>query len=368
MASRSTELRLLIAAGGTGGHLFPALAVAQETHHRIPTAAISFVGGYHGLESRLIPQYGFSVQYLASGRLKGTAWPERLRTALRLPLVLRQAVALLEQFDPDVVLGAGGYASAPVVIAAAYRGLPVLLLEQNAIPGLTNRLLSRLATRVVTALPDTRGLLPPTRTLLLGNPLRSDLVAKLLDRAISRQPALPRRLLVLGGSQGARSVNQLILDALPLLNARLGQLIVHHQTGAADLERVRHAYRALGISAQTEPFIEDMASAYSAADLMIGRSGATTLAELAVAGLPALLIPYPHAADDHQTANAAAFVEAGAAVMFQQDTLSGARLADIAAELLENTDRLRRMARSMSQMARPHAAAAVVDILLELAH
>lgn len=361
-------LRLVIAAGGTGGHLFPALAVAQALRRTVPSSNVLFVGANQGLEAEIVPRYGFELRRLASGKLKGTGWSERLRTIAGLTPTVLRAGALLGELRADLVLGAGGYASAPVVLAAALRRIPVLLLEQNAVPGLTTRLLARFATRVVTAFPDPQRLLPANRTMLLGNPLRLELVEKLDECAAARVATRrPARLLVLGGSQGARPVNRLLIGALPRLRERLGQFVAVHQTGPEDLDEVRGAYRAAGIEARVERFIENMASAYCEADLMIGRSGATTLAELAVAALPALLIPYPHAADDHQAANAAHFAAAGAAVMARQETLDGPGLANLVGGLIEDPDALRLMARGMRSLARPRAAAAVVDVLLELA-
>jgi UDP-N-acetylglucosamine--N-acetylmuramyl-(pentapeptide) pyrophosphoryl-undecaprenol N-acetylglucosamine transferase len=358
-------IRLMIAAGGTGGHLFPALAVAQQLREIAPEAAIAFVGGDKGLESRVVPAHGFELHTLQAGRLKGATLLGRARTLVGLAPVLRRAMRLLRMFRPSIVLGAGGYASAPVVMAAAMRRVPVVLLEQNAIAGLTNRLLARVARRVITAFPQTEGL-PARRVLQLGNPIRPQLAAELEACASKRRFDNPRRVLVLGGSQGAHRVNELLSAAVPQIARELGELEVVHQTGAADRDAVSAAYRASAVESRVDAFIEQMGNAYCRADLMIGRSGATTLAELAVAGLPALFVPYPFAADGHQAANARALVEAGAALEFDQTTLTPETLVREVTELLRAPERLRAMSDAMRDWGKPRAAAAVVDLLLEL--
>ncbi|MBK6847177.1 MAG: undecaprenyldiphospho-muramoylpentapeptide beta-N-acetylglucosaminyltransferase [Proteobacteria bacterium] len=359
-------MRVLIAGGGTGGHVFPALAVAQELRAVDPTARILFVGA-DGLERELVPAHGFELVQLPAGRLKGATTVARLRTLARvLPAVLR-ARALLRRFAPQVVVGVGGYASGPVVAAAALARIPVLLLEQNAIPGLTNRLLARCAARVVVAFPQAEQRLPPGRAVLLGNPLRRELVAALQQPRPAPGTGPGRQLLVLGGSQGARALNEAITAAALRLVGALPALLITHQTGPADAPWVAARYQQAGVAARVEPFIQDMAEVYRKADLVLSRSGATTLAELTVAGLPAVLVPYPHAADDHQTANAAELAQAGAAVLLPQAQLSPERLATLLAELLNDPSRLAAMSRAMHAAARPEAAAAVVRLVRELA-
>lgn len=357
---------LVVAAGGTGGHLFPALAVAQQLRRQAPEWHVAFVGGTRGLESHLVPAHGFELHTLAAGQFKGSSAVGRLRTLAGLAPALLRALHLLSRLRPSVVLGAGGYASAPMVAAANLWRVPVVLLEQNAVAGLANRLLARTANRVVTAFADTRGL-PAERVLQLGNPVRPELSARLGQCTHERQTRVPRRVLVLGGSQGARRINELMAEAAPQIACRAGPVELIHQTGSADRDTTAAAYRAAGVQAQVEAFIEDMGSAYCAADLMVGRSGATTVAELAVAGLPALFIPYPYAADDHQAANARALAEARAAVVHEQTQLTADRLARAVTELLLDGERLRQMSQAMLAWGRPGAATAVVDLLLELA-
>lgn len=352
--------RVVISAGGTGGHVFPALALADHLTQLQPSGELLFVGSRGGLEQQLVPARGYRLALLRVAKLRGMGLSGRLRAVGSLPLATAQAVALLRRFAPRVVVGLGGYASAPVVLAAMVVRCPVVLLEQNAIPGTTNRLLARLATAVVIAFRRAARYLPADRTLLLGNPVRPELLAEVGERL-----PWPPTLLVLGGSQGARAVNQLVTEAAPRLVQRVAGLRIHHQTGPADAAWVEQRYRDAGIEARVEPFIEQMGPAYREATLVVGRSGATTLAELCVAGLPALLIPYPYAADDHQAANAAELVEAGGAVMCRQASLDPERLAGVLGDLLSDRERLGQMAQAMRASAHPEAGRAIAALLLD---
>ncbi|MBK8481234.1 MAG: undecaprenyldiphospho-muramoylpentapeptide beta-N-acetylglucosaminyltransferase [Proteobacteria bacterium] len=360
------QLRVLIAGGGSGGHVFPALAVAQALRAAEPAAGILFVGA-EGLERELVPAHGFELVQLPAGRLKGATTMGRLRTLARLPPALLRARALLRDFAPQVVVGVGGYASGPLVAAAALARLPVLLLEQNAIPGLTNRLLARCATHVVVAFTEAARRLPAGRAALLGNPLRPELVAALQQPREPPGAGVGRSLLVLGGSQGARALNEAISAAAPRLAGALPALLITHQTGPADASWVAERYQRAGVAARVEPFIEDMAKAYRGADLVLSRAGATTIAELRVAGLPAVLVPYPHAADDHQTANGSELAQTGAALLLPQGALNPDDLAALLAALLNDPPRLASMSQAMRAAARPEAAAAVVRLIRALA-
>jgi UDP-N-acetylglucosamine--N-acetylmuramyl-(pentapeptide) pyrophosphoryl-undecaprenol N-acetylglucosamine transferase len=363
----NTPLRIVIAGGGTGGHVFPALAVAETLCARLPGSQVLFVGSEGGLEERLIPEHGHRLELLRVGKLRGEGIARAVRTLGELPLAGIKALSILIRFAPDAVVGVGGYASGPVVLAAALLRIPTLLLEQNSIPGTTNRILARVADQVVVAFRRAARSLPEDRTLLLGNPLRPSLLAA-LARAGERRldPARPC-LLVLGGSQGAHALNELCLAAAPRITARLPGLRLIHQTGSRDLELVRQRYREAAIDARVEPFITEMAEVYLDADLVLGRAGATTIAELTAAGIPALLVPYPHAADDHQAENAREIVEAGGALAERQETLDPSRLAGLLGELLGDGDRLLRMGRAMRGCAFPEAASAIVDLLRTLA-
>lgn len=356
----------MIAGGGTGGHVFPALAVAQALRAHDPAARLVFVGA-DGLERELVPAHGFELIQLPAGRLKGASTLARLRTLARVLPAVRRARRLLREFAPQVVVGVGGYASGPVVAAAALARIPVLLLEQNAVPGLTNRLLARFAAQVVVAFPQAADRLPRGRAILLGNPLRQALVAALQRPRDPPGTGPGRHLLVLGGSQGARALNEAITRAARQLAGALPALLITHQTGPADASWVAARYQQAGVAVRVEPFIQDMAEVYCKADLVLSRSGATTLAELTVAGLPAVLVPYPHAADDHQTANARELAQAGAAVLLPQAELDPGGLASLLAALLDDPSRLAAMSRAMRAAARPEAAAAVVRLVCELA-
>lgn len=367
-----SSLRVLLAGGGTGGHVFPAIAVAEELVADDAAASVLFVGAQGGLEERLVPAAGFTLELLAVGKLQGAGWLQRLRTLRGLPPAVWQALTIVRRFDPQIVVGVGGYASGPLALAATLARRPLVLLEQNAVAGATNRVLARLARQVVTSFPGTQGLAPGVGHCL-GNPLRRELVARLASRRpLDQAEDRPRRLLIVGGSQGARRLNELGVEVLPALARELGGLELIHQTGAADQEQVSAAYaqaanQQANFHARVEAFIDDMAQAYRWADLVLCRAGATTLAELTVAGLPAVLVPYPHAANDHQAENSREAVEAGGAIMIRQHELDAARLSRTLKGLLADQPRLLHMSRGMRSCARPQAATRVVKLLRELA-
>ena len=382
-ASARSRPRVLIAAGGTGGHVFPALALADGLRQCSPRCELLFVGSVGGLEQRLVPARGHRLELLHSAKLRGMGLVPRLQALFTLPKVTLQATWLLRRFEPHVVVGLGGYASAPVVVAAAMLRLPVVLLEQNAVPGTVNRTLARLARVVVVAHREAERHLPPGKALLLGNPIRPELVQALERGRTVRSVGEPRSraersaqdvimsdgqgptLLVLGGSQGAHAINELMVAAAPELVRRVADLRIVHQSGVADQAPVQAAYAASSIPARVLPFIEEMGPALRDATLVLGRSGATTLAELCAAGLPALLVPYPHAADDHQAANARELVQAGGAVMRRQETLDPGSLARELARLLSDSPGLERMSRAMSTCSHPDAAVQIAGMLLQ---
>jgi len=359
-------VRVLIAGGGTGGHLFPGMAVAEEVVRR--GGEVLFVGTSRGLEARVVPAAGYALERLEVSPLKRVG-PAGLAMGLaRLPAALFGSLAILRRFRPDVVLGVGGYASGPLVMAAALMRHRTAVQEQNSVPGLTNRLLGRVADRVFIAFPQAQSVFARRKTELVGNPVRR----KFLEAAGATSPSLSNdepRLLVVGGSQGARAVNDLVLGAAEALAAAGVRLTIVHQTGAADADRCRQRYRALGLEtrASVAPFIEDMAAALGTADLVIGRAGALTLAELAVVGRPGVLVPLPTAADDHQTRNAESFAMAGAAVLVDQRTATCTTFANTLAGLLADPPRRRAMSEAMRALARPNAARDIVDRLEALA-
>ncbi len=369
-------MRLLIAGGGTGGHLFPGVAVAEELKARDPAAEVLFVGTERGIEARVLPELGWPLALIAVSGLKTVGALGAARGLSRVPGALWQSRALVRSFNPDVVIGVGGYASGPVVLAARLMGRPTAILEQNSIPGLTNKILGRVVECVFLAFEDSQRFFPAKKIVLSGNPIRRQLLDELRQPGGNSQAgdhadnaagssadaaSAPPRLFVFGGSQGARALNQMVPEACAALVERGVSFSVVHQTGAADLEDTRERYRAHAVEADCRAFIHDMAAEYRAADLIVSRAGATTVAELGVVGLPALLIPYPFAADNHQELNARELVDAGAARLRRQADLTPALLADDLAELLGDATLRADMAAAMRRFGRPDAAARVID-------
>jgi UDP-N-acetylglucosamine--N-acetylmuramyl-(pentapeptide) pyrophosphoryl-undecaprenol N-acetylglucosamine transferase len=354
-------MRLLIAGGGTGGHLFPGVALAEELRARDPDAEVRFVGTRRGIEARLLPQLGWDLDLIEVSGLKTVGAIGALRGMLRLPRALWQARRVVRRFAPDAVIGVGGYASGPVVLMARLGGVPTAICEQNSIPGLTNRILGRVARAVFVSFDGTRRFFKPRKTTLAGNPVRRELLRRLLDAPANLARADGRvHVLVSGGSLGAVAVNDLAAQALIEL-ARTTPLAIQHQTGEKGLEATAKRYADAGVAADCSAFIQDMASAYQRADLVIGRAGATTVAELAITGKPAVFIPYPFAADNHQEINAREMADAGAALVFSQADLTAAKLADALRPLITDPTRRAEMGARMKALARPLAAATVID-------
>ncbi|MBF0624511.1 MAG: undecaprenyldiphospho-muramoylpentapeptide beta-N-acetylglucosaminyltransferase [Magnetococcales bacterium] len=355
---------LLIAGGGTGGHLFPAIAVA-EAWEAETGGEVLFVGTPWGLESRLLPQQGRRLATLRVGRLKGSGTVVRIKTLLGLPRALLEAMGIVRSFRPRAVLGVGGYASAPAVAAARLLGVPALLHEQNARPGLANRWLSRLVREVLISFPEAAAGFPGRTTTLTGNPVRRG-----LDRPAAAEPPgaeRPLSILVFGGSQGARIFSEIVPPAVALVAAtQPGAVRLRQQAVEADRPQLESFYRHKGIPAEVLPFIHDMERAYREADLVICRAGATSVAELAAMGKPALLIPYPFAADDHQTANAAALVAAGGGWMRRQEELDERWLADFLGDRLADRAGLLRAGENARTLGHPDAARRVVARILAL--
>jgi UDP-N-acetylglucosamine--N-acetylmuramyl-(pentapeptide) pyrophosphoryl-undecaprenol N-acetylglucosamine transferase len=361
-------LRLLIAGGGTGGHLFPGVAIAEELRARQPEAPVRFVGTERGIEARVLPELGWDLAMIQVTGLKTVGAWGAIKGVFRLPRALWQARKRLKEFTPDVVIGVGGYASGPVVLMARLRGVPTAICEQNSIPGLTNKILGKVARRVFLSFAISQKYFKATKVALVGNPVRRDLVAKLLavgtevPASPSQEAASDERIhvLVCGGSLGAVKVNELAADALIAL-AKDHRLSIVHQTGDKGLEPTVARYRDAGLPADCKPFIKDMAAEYQKADVIVSRAGATTVAELAIAGKPAVFIPYPFAADNHQEINAREMADAGAALMYRQADLTAEALAGALRPLFADAGRRAAMGTAMKALAKPGAAAAVVD-------
>ena len=364
---------ILIAGGGTGGHLYPGIAVARELLARVPDATVSFVGTASGIESRVIPREGFALDVIRSAGLKGKSLHSKVRGLALLPLSGFDAWHVLTRRHPSVVIGVGGYSSGPVVALARLRGIPTLLMEQNAMPGLTNRLLAKVTSAAAVTYEESLAHFGD-KAFIAGNPVRREFFAVSDTGSATQREAddpQPRpgtaRVLVFGGSQGAHAINVAMVEAAPWLVTAASRLAITHQTGESDLEMVRDGYRRAGMDARVEPFLYAMDREMRAADVVVCRAGATTLAELMAAGRAAVLIPLPTATDDHQRKNADALVRQGAARMIEQRDLTGERLAG---ELLALTgDDVQRggVAARARALARPDAARLIVDKVLELA-
>jgi UDP-N-acetylglucosamine--N-acetylmuramyl-(pentapeptide) pyrophosphoryl-undecaprenol N-acetylglucosamine transferase len=355
-------LRVVIAGGGTGGHLYPGIAVARELLSRKPDAIVTFAGTTRGIESRVVPREGFELDVLRSAGLKGKSATALLGSLALLPLSGVDAWRILTRRTPHLVIGVGGYSSGPVMLAAVMRGIPTLLLEQNATPGLTNRILARMVSAAAVTFEST---LPffGRRGLVTGNPVRPEFGG--IESEPQRRPSGPPRVLIFGGSQGAHAINMAMVEAAPRL-AGEGGVDITHQTGERDLEVVRRAYGNAGLTARVEPFLYAMDREMKVADVIVCRAGATTIAELTAAGRAAILIPLPTAADDHQRKNAEVLAREGAAELIEQKTLTGALLAERVMALARDSARRAAMAAAARRLARPDAAKVIVDRALEL--
>jgi UDP-N-acetylglucosamine--N-acetylmuramyl-(pentapeptide) pyrophosphoryl-undecaprenol N-acetylglucosamine transferase len=347
--------RVMILAGGTGGHIFPALAVAEVLRER--GCEVKWMGTRAGMESRLVPKEGIPIEWLAISGFRGKGLLAQLQSPFKLLTACWQAAGILRRFRPDVVLGMGGFVAGPGGIMARLLGFPLVIHEQNRIPGTTNRLLVKWSSKVLEAFPGS--FKPSVGALYVGNPLRRSIVEAMAVEKPVKQ-TVPR-LLILGGSLGAKALNEAVPQAIALAD---GKMEIRHQTGDAMRAATESLYAGLGLEAEVVAFIQDMAQAYVWADLAICRAGAGTLSELASAGLPALLIPYPHAIDDHQTANARYYSEAGAALLIPQSQLTPQHLAEELKALIEKSEQLPAMACNARALAKPDAAQKVAEICL----
>jgi len=356
-------MKVMIAAGGTGGHIYPGIAVANEIVHRDASSEVLFVGTSRGLETRIVPENGFQLALIHSVGLKSVGIKGTAKGLMTLPRSFIEARRLLREFRPSVVVGAGGYVSGPVLMMAVVMGIPTLVMDSNALPGFTNRRLARFVDRAALTFQEA---LPyfGSKGTVTGNPVRKEFFGvqpkTRVDGLIS--------VLIFGGSQGARAINNAMVGALDHLNGAGGSFKVVHQTGETDYETVRNGYLERGWeSADIRPYISDMMHEFEKADVLICRAGATTCAEVAAAGKAAIMIPLPTAADDHQRKNAEAMQNAGAALMLAQDKLTPESLAIALTELANSPDAISKMESAARKMSRVDAAEATVDIIEELA-
>lgn len=357
----STEGTLIVAGGGTGGHVLAGVAVADAWKQRFPGTKILFVGARGGIEERLVPRAGYPLQLLSLGALKSVSFVRRLKTFLQLPITFIVSASILFREKPSAVIGVGGYASGPLVLMARLLGwmwgARVGILEQNAVPGFTNRILGRFAHFVLSAFPGVENQFPKGKVKVSGNPVRA---------AMKPMPSAGREpftIFIFGGSQGALGINSLVLEAIPHLEDLKSRLRFIHQTGEKDFDRVLEGHRNLGTQARVEKFIHDMPECYAAASLLVCRAGSSTLAEVAAVGRASVLVPFPYAADDHQQKNAELFVNAGAARLLVQFESKGEDLARVIRELVNEPAKLQAMENAVGSFYRPAAAADVVKVL-----
>jgi UDP-N-acetylglucosamine--N-acetylmuramyl-(pentapeptide) pyrophosphoryl-undecaprenol N-acetylglucosamine transferase len=361
------SMRVLIAGGGTGGHVIPALAIARELQARCQ-AEVLFVGTARGIENRLVPKAGFGLMRIKVGALKGVSLWTRMRTLFGLPLAILESRKIIRAFAPDVVVGVGGYASGPAMAAAILAKIPTLAFEPNVVPGLANRLVGRRVTAAAVHFEETRKYFRNDHVEVVGVPVRAEFFNLPASGGIAAgKSAAPPLLLVFGGSQGARAISTAITGAIAAILQKIPGLRVIHQTGERDYNEVQEAYQRAGVEAEVSAFIDNMPQAFARADLVVCRSGASTVAEITAAGKPAIFIPFPQAADDHQRRNAETIVNAGAAVLLPQAELTPERLAQTVTDLLSSPARLKEMSEKARALAHTDAAGRMATMVAELA-
>jgi len=354
-------MRIIIAGGGTGGHVIPALAIAQQLKKQF-AAEVLFIGTARGIETRLVPQAGFPLELIKVGALKNVSLLTRAKTIFDLPRALWVSGRMLSDFNPDVVIGVGGYASGPAMFGAIRRRIPTLAFEPNVVPGFANRRIARWVSAAAVHFEETCEYFPNCR--VTGVPVREAFFEIPPNPLLSRRPTL----LVFGGSQGARAINQAMIESLSGLKQRIPGIHIIHQTGQRDYDHVQAAYQQSGISGEVHKFIDDMPAMFARADLLVCRSGASTVAEITAAGKPAVFVPFPRAADDHQNVNARALERAEAAIVVEESNLGAAYLVDTIDALLSNPGRLQRMSEAAKSLAHPKALVEIAAMVQQLAN
>jgi UDP-N-acetylglucosamine--N-acetylmuramyl-(pentapeptide) pyrophosphoryl-undecaprenol N-acetylglucosamine transferase len=355
-------MRVILAGGGTGGHVIPAIAIAQELRVSLQ-AEVLFVGTAQGLETRLVPAAGFPLRFVQVGALKRVSLATRLKTVGELPMAIYRAGEILKEFRAEVVIGVGGYASGPAMMAAALSGLPTIAFEPNVVPGFANRVVAPMVSIAAVHFAETARYF--RRAQVTGVPVRQEFfhVKPMGNAADGCHPTL----LVFGGSQGAAALNRVVTEALPALRGKLPGIHVVHQTGQRDYNQAQAAYLQSGISAEVYPFIEQMPAAFGGADLIVCRSGASTVAEITAAGRPAIFVPFPKATDDHQRRNAEVLVQAGAALLLPESELTSERLVDTVSALLRDRARLIAMANAARRLSHRDAAGEIARMAARVA-
>ncbi len=355
-------MRCVIAGGGTGGHLFPGIAIAEAFVEKELKNEVLFIGTERGIETRVLAGGLFPLRTIQAKPFTGRSFWGKVKAMLSLPTAVLEALSILKEFRPHLVVGVGGYASGPTFLAAFLLRIKRVIQEQNVVPGMSNRLLRWFSQQIFVSFEETKKYFPAPKTFVTGNPVRREFVTSL---SIGRERVKRERdrftLFIFGGSAGAHRINMAIMEALEFLQEIRSSLKVVHQTGKADVEAVSKAYRERGFEATVKPFIEEMVTHYRLSDLIICRSGASTIAELAVCGKAVILVPYPYAAHQHQLINAQKLLDLGAAKMIRDEALNGSSLAQIILHLFHHPDERRRMEEAMAKVGRPRAAQEIVD-------
>lgn len=356
-------IRLLITGGGTGGHLFPAVALAESVTKRFPDSTIMFVGTKRKMDRNTLENLGLTIRTVHCQGLKGKSLPHVLVALLLMPVTIAESAAILLRFRPELVIGVGGYVTGPVVMTASLLGIPTCIHEQNSIPGLANRLLARIVDRIFISIPGSERFFPAKKTIYSGNPVRGNIVRDQTGKEKNSRFTI----LVIGGSQGAHRLNTVVPESISLLSdQRRKQVRVIHQTGSTDENPVRKAYETTGIDADVAAFYQQMGPLYQQADLVISRAGATTIAELMATGKAAILVPFPHAADNHQEANGNCLVEKDAAHMLPERALTAEKLAAEIEYFITHPRELEKLSGNALQLARPEAATIIIDKCMQL--
>lgn len=359
---------MIIAGGGTGGHLFPGLSIADEFKKRAPSTEVIFVGTEYGIEAKVVPREGYQIMFIKAEKMMGESLLKKISAVIKTLFSIVDSYKIVKRINPDIVIGVGGYASGAIMLTSAFLSVPTMILEQNTVPGLTNKILGRFVNTICTTYQESISYFPKDKTFLTGNPIRLYVLKGNVETAY-KLFSLEKGLFTIfafGGSRGAKSINFALVDALNYLYDLKDKIQILHQTGQKDYEIVRDAYRKATFKGTVTPFIYQMGEAYAIADLVISRAGATTLAELTALGKPAILIPYPYAAGKHQELNARKLVEMGAARLILDSELNGESLASHIRELYMNESIRKEMQKNSKAIGRPEAGERVVDIAISL--
>lgn len=358
-------MNIIIAGGGTGGHIFPALAVAKELQETVDGVSLTFVGTVRGIESKIVPKEGYNIRFIRSEGLLGKNIFATIKSVLKIPFSLKDSYRILHDIKPDMVFGVGGYSSGPVVLCARLMGIPTVIHEQNILPGFTNKMLGKIVDAIAVTYHESMRSFPKEKTCLTGNPVRIEILKGDRERGYERFSLAKDRftIFVFGGSQGASNINKAVGEALVFLEPFIEKIQFLHQTGDRDCDAMKEVYRARGFKGTVLPFAYEMADAYAVADLIISRAGATTLSELTVCGKAAILVPYPLSAGNHQEINARKLWDIGASQMILDNDMNGKKLADMIRYLIQDPEALGEMERVSKSLGSSEAAGKIVGLI-----